>query len=191
MSEAHSSFTEESIDLSDNGLILNEKLIPVELIQRILCYVDGSTLLKCQFVCKRWNEIIMDYVWRRKAEIKTGYKIPTKTGLKSKDFYSICTNDLFGRNLVKNHSGEKRFEHWRINMNRGDRWHIECPPSGAPPLPKEFEFEDEQCCFATSYMECCKQYTIDLIEEGFTANILDHFQPPIVVSLFLHNFFFI
>ncbi|XP_055326941.1 F-box only protein 6-like isoform X2 [Sitodiplosis mosellana] len=85
-------------------------------------------------------------------------------------------------NLVKNHSGEDAFKHWQITQNRGNRWAIECPPIGAPSLPSEPEFENKQHCFVTSYGECCKNYTVDLIKEGFTANILDHLQPSIKIS---------
>lgn len=174
--------TEESVELGDNGLILNEKLIPVELIQRILCYVDEKTLLKCQLVCKCWNEIMLDYVWRRKAELKIGCKIPVDTILKVKDFYLICSKNPFERNLVKNHSGKEKFKHWQITQNRGNRWVTECPAAGLPALPPEPELENNQHCFVTSFGECCKQYTVNLIEEGFTANILDQLQPSIEVS---------
>lgn len=170
------------LELADNGLILNDKLLAVELIQRILCYVDEKTLLNCQLVCKCWNEIIVDYVWRKKAEIKTSCKIPPDTVLKSKDFYLICTKNLFDRNLVKNHSGAEKFKYWEITQNHGHRWVTECPPTGAPQLPTEPEFENKQHCFATSFSQCTKHYTIDLMKEGFSLNILDQMQPPIEVS---------
>ena len=186
MSETHS-HPEESDELVDNGLMLANKLLAVELVQRILCYVDERTLLHCQLVCKCWNEIIKDYVWRKKAEIKTGCKISIDTVLEAKDFYSICTNNLFERNLMENHSGAEQFKHWQITQNRGHQWIIECPPVGAPSLPPEPVFEDKQHCFVTSFGECCKQYTVDLIGEGFTVNILDNLKPTIEVGFFLFN----
>lgn len=109
----NSQSAEESDGLGDNGLMLNDVYLPIELIQRIMCHADEKTLLCCQLVCKRWNEIILDYVWRKKAEIKTGYKFPSDTVLEWKDFYLICKKNLFGRNLLKNHSGENGFKHWR------------------------------------------------------------------------------
>lgn len=173
--------TEESAELIDNGLILNDTLVPVELIQRILCYVDANTLLRCQLVCKRWNEIIVDYVWRKKAEIITGCKIPMDSVLKSSDFFAISANRLFNRNFIKNHSGEESFKHWQITHNKGNRWAIECPPIGAPSLPPEPEFENKQHCFVTSFGECCKNYLVDLIKEGFTVTVLDNLRPSIEV----------
>lgn len=99
---------------NDNGLILNDVHLPVESIQRILCYADEKTLLNCQQVCKLWNKTIHEYVWRRKAEIKAGCKFPPDDW---KVFYFICTKNLFGMNLVKNHSGEKGFKHWNVLHN--------------------------------------------------------------------------
>lgn len=184
MSEAQSldsQAAKKPIPIGDNGLIFSDQLLPVELIQRILCHVDGKTLLNCRLVCKCWNDITTDYVWRKKAEIETGCKIPADTILGVKDFFLICTKNLFGRNLVKNHSGEGNLIHWDIVHNGGDRWAVERPPIGAPLLPQEPEFESKQHCFVTSYGECCKKFTIDLIAEGFSANILDNLQPPIEV----------
>lgn len=97
----------------DNGLILSGVYLPIELIQRLLYYIDEKTLLNCHLVCKQWNEIMVNYVWRKKAEMKMGYMFSTKTILKSRDFYSICANNLFGRNLLKNHSGAEGFKYWK------------------------------------------------------------------------------
>lgn len=110
--------TEESNDSGesggDNGLILNEIFIPIELIQPIFCHVDEKTLLNCQLVCKRWNEIITNYVWRKKAEIKTGHRFSSNTVLEWKDFYLICVKNLFGRNLLKNPSGADGLKYWKF-----------------------------------------------------------------------------
>lgn len=193
-SYSHNSQTSEAESI-DNGLILNDKLLALELIQRILCYVDVKTLLNCQLVCKSWNDIIVDYVWRKKAELKIRCKIPIDTVLQTKDFYLLSLKNLFERNLMDNHSGEKRFEHWHVTQNHGNGWIIECPPVGAPLLPPAPEFGGKQHCFATSFGMCSKHYSIDLIEEGFSSNILDQLQPSIEVgclnlSLFQQFFFF-
>ncbi|XP_055306469.1 F-box only protein 44-like [Sitodiplosis mosellana] len=172
---------EDSDELVNNGLVLKNVEIPPELIEHILFYVDVKSLLKCRRVCKCWNEIITNHVWRKKAENRTGCKFTSETISEWKDFYLICCG-LFGRNLVKNHSGKEKFKHWQITENYGDCWAIECPPIGAPVLESDAEFENKQHCFVTSYGECRKYYTVDLIKEGFTVNILDHLQPPIEIS---------
>lgn len=117
MSETHQLNSQSSVDLNqpdDNGLLLNNIYVPVEMIQLILSYTDVETLLNCQQVCKSWNDIIKDYVWRRKAEIKICCKIPSDSILKWKDFYLIVTKNLFERNLIKNHSGEEGLKYWKI-----------------------------------------------------------------------------
>lgn len=89
----------------ENGLLLNDFYLPVELIQRILCFADEKSLLSCQLVCKHWNDIIMDYVWRRKAEISTGCKFTSDSVLGWKDFYLISAKQIFQRNLIKKSFG--------------------------------------------------------------------------------------
>lgn len=99
-------------EFEDNGLILNNVYVPIELIQRIMYYVDDKTLLNCQLVCKLWNETVTNYVWRKKAEMQTGRKFSSESVLNWKDFHLICAKNLFGRNLLKNHSGENGLMHW-------------------------------------------------------------------------------
>lgn len=278
-----------SDQLGGNDLVSNDGIcLPPELIQRILCFANEKTVLDCRFVCKDWNEIIIDYVLRRKAEIKMGCKFTSNSALGWKDFYLICTKNLFNRNLLKNHSGAEGFKYWKMidydedddeddddedgdedegddgefdgdyvdwdsdteneqendnenqNENRiearneneivddiefneneheqndnesdnehenrmevveiiesGDEspsdiddddemhhngWIVECPPIGVPPLPEKPEFENKEHCFVTTHYDCFKEYTIDLLKEGFSENILDNIQPPIEVS---------
>lgn len=118
MSDTHQHNSQSSMDSNqpdNNGLKLNSIYVPVELIQQILSYADVKTLLNCQQVCKSWNEIIKDYNWRRKAEMKISCKISSKTILKWKDFYLIVVKNLFERNLIRNHSGEEGFSYWKIS----------------------------------------------------------------------------
>lgn len=284
--------SEESDDLGDSDSVRCDVYLPIELIQRILFYADEKTLLNCQLVCKSWNQIILNYVWRKKAEIKTGHKFAIKTVLNWKDFYLICAKNLFGRNLLKNHSGAEGFKYWdyighrgdsdsesefevddinndddhsesesesntesnnenesntesenenaannnnnnqnnrnangnanengrnRVNENHSDYetdsssesdeviyqdsddnedqpdkirgWMVECPPIGAPPPPSKPEFEGKKHCFVTTFYDCHKKQIIDLLKEGFSANILDQMRPPIAVNFLLRKYF--
>lgn len=189
MNRARSLNSQSSVcsdQFGDNGLMLSDVYLPIELIQRILCYADERTLLNCRRVCKRWNEILEDYVWRRKAEWRIGFKLSSNNVLGWKDFYLISAKNIFNRNLLKNHSGEEGLQrHWQVIEDGGDGWTVECPPVGVPPLPQAPEFENKQHCFVTSYFDCYKEYVIDLVKEGFSENILDNVQPPIEV----HHFF--
>lgn len=174
--------TAKSGDLVDKNLILKTVEIATELIEHILLYTDMKTLLNCRRVCKCWNEIITtQHFWRKRAEIKIGYSFGLDSVLEWKDFYLICSESLFDKNLVKNHSGERKFERWKITQNHGDSWTVQRPLS-ARSSPKQPGFVGKQHCFVNSCSNCYKHYTIDLIEEGFTANILDHLRPSIEVS---------
>lgn len=187
-SESRIPFDEES----GNGLLFcNNIPIPEELISRIfVSYVDPKGLLNCQLVCKRWNMIITDYVWRQRAAVRTQRQFTLEEPYDWKDYYII--NSKFGKNLVKNNSGAEGISrNWLIKRNEGDGWIIEDPPIGAPRLPDDPEFGKNQHCFATSYGPCVKAQTIDLINEGFSANILDNLLPTIEVLSIILNIHFI
>lgn len=190
MDKIHDNKDESRVEFdedSNNGMILSDHYIPAELLIDLMCnYIDEKTLLSCQRVCKRWNILITDFVWHKKAERKSKTKFPQDDKLTWKDYYLIYAKNLFIKNLLKNHSGEEGLsDHWNIVSNGGDRWIVECPPVGAPSLPEGPEFENKEHCFVTSFTVSTKEQVIDLYNEGFTANILDHMQPPIEVSLML------
>lgn len=187
--ETRVEFDEESY----NGIVFdNNILIPEELISRIFVYyMDPKSLLNCQLVCKRWNMIINDYVWRQKATIRTHRHFTSEEPYDWMDYFIIITK--IEKNLLKNHSGaEGEIErNWRIERNGGDGWIIENSPIGAPCLPEDPEFGNSQHCFVTSWGTCQKLQTINLISNGFTANILDNLQPPIQVLWIILNLNFI
>src|SRR5436190_8836958 len=141
-------------EAGDNGLIVYDRYrIPAELLGEIFCYVDHRTLLNCQLVCKRWKNVIQNYVWRKKAELVLGKPFPrSHEEMPWHAFYLICKLKPFERNLLKNHSGEQDKKHWQILSNGGNFWTVENPPVGVPELPlTEPIFEGKQICFATSY----------------------------------------
>lgn len=168
----------------NNGLVLSDKYIPEELLGELFCYVDCKSLLNCQLVCKRWKDLIQEYVWRKKAELIFGQSLQC---LKSYElpwtvYYKICKKNPFERNLLKNHSGQEGLKkHWVISRQGGDHWRIEKPPVGVPPLPDDPVFEGKNSCFVTSYSLCSKRQIVDLIAEGLSDVLLDTFQPPIQV----------
>ena len=111
-----SKFNIETDQICDNGMILNGVYLPIEIIEQILCYADATTLLSCQQVCRKLNKIIHEYVWRWKAEITMGRKFPSDV-TDWKLFYLIYKKNLFEKNLLKNHSGEKGFKYWNVSHN--------------------------------------------------------------------------
>lgn len=169
---------------SENGLVICNTYLPEELLTEVLCYVDYKSLLMCQLVCKRWNAIICDYVWRKKVEMRIGRSLPPDQNMTWQMYYLMYKKNPFGRNLIKNHSGAQGAkEHWQIICDEGDHWTIESPPIGIPPLPSNDPIlEGKQCCFVTSYGSCTKSQIINLEAEGLAPYVLDALQPPILFS---------
>ncbi|KAG5306683.1 FBX6 protein, partial [Acromyrmex charruanus] len=166
----------------DNGLVLCDKYLPVEILIEIFCYVDCKTLMNCQLVCKRWK-MLMNYVWHKKTEQTLAKPFPWNDKIPWSVFYFACTKKPYERNLLRNHSGTEGMHHWDLGSNGGDQWRIEEPPVGVPKLPQtEPMFKDRQICFTTSYQRCSKMQDIYLTDEGIHPYILDTYQPPIVVS---------
>lgn len=175
------------VDENDNnGLILNNQYIPEEVLASVLYHVDHKSLVKCMLVCKRWNYLIRNYVWRKKSETIVGRLLPADDEhLPWSLHYLICKpHGPFERNLVRNHSGSEGLKkHWRIIRNQGNKWSVEEPPVGVPGLPEsETLFQEKKICFVTSFDYCSKTQTIDLIKEGLTAHIMDEVQPHIQFS---------
>ncbi|XP_011501762.1 PREDICTED: F-box only protein 2-like [Ceratosolen solmsi marchali] len=166
----------------NNGLIVNDKYIPEELLSTILCYIDHKTLVSCQIVCKRWNFLIKSYVWRKKAEITLGHALPVDESTMWAKYYFICDKKPFYKNLIINNITTLFPNNWTILNFGGNGWAVECPPIGVPPLPEDPIFNGENACFVTSYNKCLKVQVINLIEQGFSKYLLDNLQPIIKVS---------
>ncbi|XP_077257786.1 F-box only protein 6-like isoform X2 [Temnothorax americanus] len=166
----------------NNGLVLCDKYLPVEVLIEIFCHVDCKTLLRCQLVCKRWK-MLMNHVWHKKTEWTLGKPFPWNDKMPWTVYYLACTKKPYERNLVKNHSGALYMKYWNLTQNGGHQWRVEKPPAGIPELPQtEPLFKDRQTCFATSYEHCTKVQVIILTDEGIHPHILDTYQPPIEVS---------
>ncbi|XP_012537350.1 F-box only protein 6 [Monomorium pharaonis] len=169
-------------EVSDNGLVLCDKYLPVEVLIEIFCRADCNTLVNCQLVCKRWK-MMMNYVWHKKAEQALGKPLPWDEKMPWSVLYLACTKRPYERNLLKNHSGAEQMNHWNIKYNGGHRWMVEEPPAGTPELPHtEPMFKEQQTCFVTSFEHCSKLQKINLTNEGIHPYILDTYQPPIVIS---------
>lgn len=91
----------------DNGLVLNDfAYIPPEILAQILRFVHPSSLIhSCRLVCRSWNEIILDDVWKSIV-------------LRSSNLNSIEKRQVkypypFGRNLLRNNSAQGLYFHWK------------------------------------------------------------------------------
>lgn len=133
---------------TSNGLYLNNHYIPEELIVLILSYLKPNQLLHLTLVCKRWCNIIKsDRFWMYLYNINNQKKAKH---LPWYVYYSYFVTDNF-HNLLKNTSGERRFEYWKIIHNYGDKFSIESIPVGSDPLPCDIrDFNQRTSCFVTS-----------------------------------------
>lgn len=113
---------------SNDGFIFCDKYIPEEVLPDILCYcVDYKSLCSCQLVCKNWQNLIQDYLWRKKAELTVHHALPADENAPWTMYYLICHKKPFYKNLMKNHSGEiklKKDTNWVIKSEGGDGWKI-------------------------------------------------------------------
>ncbi|TKR87172.1 hypothetical protein L596_011619 [Steinernema carpocapsae] len=86
----------------------------------------------------------------------------------------------FNKNLIRNHSGNLGFSEWSCSASEMS---IEHPPYRSNPHP----FLHIDHCFVTSFFMATKTLTVDLIQEGFDADILDKQRPPIRVSEYVNH----
>ncbi|XP_066999154.2 F-box only protein 44 isoform X2 [Anabrus simplex] len=165
-----------------NGLFLDGKCIPEDILGILLSYLDSDSLLKCRLVCQIWKQVIDTDVWRLKINNET-YRLLQTCAARTKYpwiiYFWICKRNPFWRNLLKNHCGQDDQEHWTIITSGGNGWQVEDPPTGADALPRELGYTS---CFATSYHSCSKEQLIDLYSEGCPPYIMDNLQPCIEVS---------
>lgn len=82
------------------------------------------------------------------------------------------------KNLIKNPCGEEELEHWEEVEHGGDGWKVEELPGDCGAA---YPSDGIAKYFATSFECCSKTQVIDLLNEGFTEEVLDA-QPNIVVS---------
>ncbi|KAL6426297.1 hypothetical protein ACFW04_009076 [Cataglyphis niger] len=199
MAQNQDTVADSSCMISDedcNGLRICNRDISIELLTIIFCYLDRRTLLNCQLVCKHWMMVIQNYVWWKKAGLVLNKLFSRREELPWQVFYLIYKKKppFERKNLLKNHSGQKRFKYWKI-YHYSSCWKIENPPSGVPELPlTEPLFEGNQYCFATfrdfkihsglerRYPITNKIQQINVVSKGFHPYILDVLQPPIMIS---------
>ncbi|XP_065217207.1 F-box only protein 6-like [Planococcus citri] len=187
-----------------NGLILSN--IPEEVLGLILSYVDPDSLVfLCRPVCKLWKNLIDEDVWKiriRTSKQRSFSKLSHAERMTLKlpwyIYYSIFTGDPFERNLMKNHCGQDKMNHWFEFKERsipqqpivmrqprlGNAfWKIETvPEGGSDPLPEHNDFGNCTTCFVNSFRLEGKYQIIDLKSHRISQKIMDKFQPTITAS---------
>lgn len=97
-------------------------------------------------------------------------------------YYQYFTGNYFDTNLLLNGNGEKKYQHWQVEREYGDKFRIEDPPCGSDELPSVPDFIGHSGCFATSYYECTKSQYINIDKSSLQRFIIDQYNPTIYVS---------
>lgn len=164
----------------NNGLLFNEIFIPEEVLLHIISFITPQDLLKCSFVCHKWNQLIKSHalwavIYKRRYN-RRARKLPWYF------YYSLLSENYFDTNLLKNGSGEEAFNYWTIS-SYGDGFTVEHLPLNAEPLPANVpELKDHSTCFVSAGGTCSKSQTIKLGRSKLFQYILHNYKPHIYVS---------
>uniref|UniRef100_A0A915IFX3 F-box domain-containing protein n=1 Tax=Romanomermis culicivorax TaxID=13658 RepID=A0A915IFX3_ROMCU len=108
--------------------------IPSDIIFEILLRVDDRTLFKCRLINKEFYSILnSSSFWMAKCS-RSNVLFPKKLNDLAEDFSPnyrrIYCKEPYGRNLIRNPSGEDETKFWTLVKNGGDGFRIEKPPAG-------------------------------------------------------------
>ncbi|XP_067873598.1 F-box only protein 6-like [Heterodontus francisci] len=150
-----------------------------DVLVEILSYIPAKELvLTCRLVCQMWKELVDGiHVWKRKC-IREGY-FKMHWEMFPDDWKKFYFYSPLKKNLLKNPCAEEDFRFWTIEVNGGDEWKIETLPGAHGQMLSNKSVKNY---FVTSYGLCRKSQTIDLVANGLWENLLDVWQPKIVVS---------
>lgn len=186
----------DSFNAINNGLLFNNQYnIPPEILPMILVNVDTKTLHKhCTLVCKQWNIIIKEYVWKLKCEqeLKSDDNYLHKLKLIKQNQYPYIVYQTisvfkksFYKNLIKNPCGMNGLKYWVIDRNDENSFRIEDIQSfdnNICTINDEMKANKITRCFTSSF-ESSKIQIIDLYKEtGLSQRFIDEYQPPIYIS---------
>ncbi|XP_032083530.1 F-box only protein 27-like [Thamnophis elegans] len=154
--------------------------LPNEVLALILSWLPPETLAtRCRLVCRRWRDLldgpaVWKLQWRREPAMRAVLQAASRCP--RLQWSRLAVLRPLGRNLVRNPCG--RVRHWSVQCEFpgwNDGWNLE---ENRAPL----EGAEDQTCFASSFEWCQKEQVIDLLKEGFWQDLLDTYQPDIVVS---------
>ncbi|XP_044731266.1 F-box only protein 44-like [Chrysoperla carnea] len=178
---------------TNNGLILNNQYyLPAEILSLILTKVDVTTLSKhCTLVCKQWNGIIKENVWKLKCEQELMENDENKQKLRQllrqKQYSYIVYQTIFIRNqsfytnLIKNWDNLK---FWKICRYSISVFSLEDINDNICKITDEMKLNNITKCWTPAiHLPMRKIQIIDLCKRtGLTQQFIDEYQPPIYVS---------
>ncbi|XP_042334516.1 uncharacterized protein LOC121936375 [Sceloporus undulatus] len=167
------------------------KDLPEDVLLEVLSLVPRKDLiLNCRLVCSHWRDLVdLPFLWKRKCQRMGFY--PETSDNTFQDWRTFCFLNC-KRNLVKNPCGEAGLESWQMNGNKWDtdeqivpyvssRFYklcrfIPCPPQD---VQKCFIFTCPAGCYSESGT---KKQRINLMEEGYSNQLMDETKPKIIVK---------
>lgn len=153
--------------------------LPEDVLLEILAMVPLMDLIhRCRLVCSQWRDVIDSAtLWKVKSQ-REGYitRVCQNFPKDWKIFYYLSKHK---RNLLRNPCALEKFNAWTIGHNGSDLWKIEDLPGE---LGDIFPDETVTKYFVTSYRICKKSQLIDLKKMGYSSEIMDSYQPDIVIK---------
>ncbi|XP_015280653.1 PREDICTED: F-box only protein 17-like [Gekko japonicus] len=145
------------------GSGLDLTLLPQELLVLILSWVPGRALVtRGRLVCRQWRDLIDGpTLWKLQGERDPSGREALKAALEAArhcprmEWARVGVLQPFGRNLVRNPRGEEQFQHWQVGHGDG-------------------------VCLGDN--TCWISQLVDLVKEGLWEDVLDTFQPDILIS---------
>ncbi|XP_030041838.1 F-box only protein 2 [Microcaecilia unicolor] len=155
------------------------EVLPEAILTRIMASLPAEELvLVCRLVCRQWKDIVdAPAVWILKCQ-EEGFSV-TEERTEEDNWQIFFFLSKKKRNLIRNPCGEEGFDFWEDMEHGGDGWKIEDLPGDCG---SDFPSEAIQKYFVTSHGWCSKSQVIDLLEEGYWADLMDTTQPDIVVT---------
>ncbi|KAM3829427.1 F-box only protein 27 [Vipera latastei] len=159
-----------------------EARLPNEVLALILSWLPPETLAtRCRLVCRRWRDLVdgpaaWQLQWRREPSMRAALEAARRCPRLRWSRLGVLRP--LGRNLVRNPCGTEQFRHWAVHCEFpewNDGWSV---VNNWRPL----EGAEAQTCFASSFRWCQKEQVIDLLKEGFWQDLLDTYQPDIVIT---------
>lgn len=103
----------------NNGLLLNSYFIPEEIVAHILSFGHPRFLLRCRLVCKQWQMIVDDEVWKLKIRNAKNMKSLSKLSCAEKSrlklpwyvYFAVFNKDPFEKNLLHNNCGQSEYDY--------------------------------------------------------------------------------
>ncbi|KAL4225319.1 F-box associated region [Mactra antiquata] len=172
-------------DSNKNKMNWEDMNIPEDILWEVLIRVPAKDIVKsCARVCKQWHYIIESkHFWIQKCSEKHQYSRELIQILADDDFKKLYFRSPYQTNLILNPCAEKGLDDWVINRRGGNGWKCEEPCGCDPIVNYTYDNQNKDIkCWVTSYHECTKSQTIDLLARGCSKYILDVVKPDICIS---------